>query len=122
MTDQNSRRSFLKQIIIGAAVLPVAGAMCGRAGLAQAQDVPTKAVDANDTMATTLGYVSDATKVDKAKSPKFQAGQHCKTCVLFMEGGKTVAGQSGEYGRCGIIMNGLVSANGWCNSYAAKVV
>jgi hypothetical protein len=119
MSDQ-TRRSFLKQIIVGAAVLPVAGALCS--GSASAQTVPNKAIDASDTMAGTVGYVSDATKVDKAKFPKYAAGQNCKGCVLYLEGGKTVEGQSGEYGRCGLFMNGLVAANGWCNSFAPKVV
>jgi hypothetical protein len=121
MSDhKNTRRSFLKQIIVGAAVLPVAGSLCAQS--ASAQTVPNKAIDSSDPMAGNVGYVSDGTKVDKAKYPKYAAGQQCKGCVLYLEGGKTVEGQTGEYGRCGLFMNGLVAAGGWCNSFAAKVV
>jgi hypothetical protein len=120
MTNKNSRRSFLKLAALSAASIPVLYKI-GGSNSALAQTVPNKPVPATDAMATTLGYVADATKVDKAKFPKFKDGQLCKNCVLYLEGGKTIDGVPGEHGRCGLFASGLVSANGWCNSYAPKV-
>jgi hypothetical protein len=116
MTNQTSRRNFLKLAVAGAASLPI----LNNINAASAQAAPTTAVSASDPMASALGYVVDATKVDKAKFPKYQAGQLCKNCVLYLEGGKTVTDAKGEHGKCGLFQNGLVAANGWCNSYAPK--
>ena len=119
MDNLKSRRSFLKQLMVGATVLPILNTL--QSPRAYAQDVPARAVDSTDSMAPILGYVPDNTTVDKAKFPKYAAGQHCKLCALYLEGGKTVPGKSGEYGRCGLFQTGLVSADGWCNSFVAKV-
>ena len=121
MDDKNSqsRRKFLKNILVGAAVLPILNNM--PTPVAVAQTIPDKALDSSDPMASNFGYVMDNTKADKAKYPKYTEGQHCKVCALFLEGGKTVAGQTGEFGRCGLFTNGLVSANGWCNSFVPKI-
>ena len=40
-------------------------------------------VDPKDPQAAALGYVTDATKADKAKFPKYAAGQACGSCQLF---------------------------------------
>ena len=37
----------------------------------------------DDPQAKALGYVTDATKADKSKFPKYQPGQHCAVCQLY---------------------------------------
>jgi hypothetical protein len=61
-----------------------------------------------------LGYVVDAAKADKAKFPKFAAGQHCANCSLFQ--GKTTDAS----GPCPIFAGKAVAAKGWCSAYVKK--
>ena len=119
MEEKKSRRSFLKNVLVGAAVLPIINNINTKT--ASAQDAPTNALETTDQMASVMGYNPDNTKIDKAKYPKYADGQMCKLCTLFLEGGKSVAGHPGEYGKCGLFTGGLVSANGWCNSFVAKI-
>ena len=68
----------------------------------------------SDPQAQALGYVSDATTVDKAAQPRYEAGQACANCALFM-------GEEGaENGPCSIFPGRLVAATGWCSVYAPK--
>ena len=62
------RRSFLKAGSLAA----VSAALTGSVGNAAAQGAK---VDEKDAQAQSLGYKHDATKVDKAKFPKYQVGQ-----------------------------------------------
>lgn len=122
MTNPQNRRSFIKKALIGAVTLPIIGKLdFGSSNLAVAQTVPNKVLDSSDPMAQAMLYVSDHTKVDKAKCPKYQDGQMCKGCILLLEAGKKIEGQDGEYGRCGLFQTGLVNVNGWCNSFAPKI-
>ena len=79
-----SRRRFIS-------IVPLLGA----AALARAQ-APAPLVDPKDPTAVALGYSPDATKVDKAKYPKYAAGP----CPLY-------AGKS-------------VAAKGWCSAWVKK--
>ena len=68
----------------------------------------------NDPQAQALGYVSDATTVDSAAQPRYEAGQACANCALFM-------GAEGDAsGPCSIFPGRLVAASGWCSVYAPK--
>ena len=110
----NSRRDFCKKslMILSALSLSAIGTK-----EVFAQDTPTTVVDgAKNPMVAAVGYVADATKSDKRKD----ATQICKGCSLYQTGGLTVAGQTGEHGKCALFMDGLVSANGWCQSWAPK--
>ena len=100
-----SRRSFL----ITSTGLVSALSM-SRAVLAQA---PAK-VSETDPAAQALGYREDATKVDKAKYPKFAAGQSCGSCQLYQ--GKPADAS----GPCTIFQNKLVSSKGWCSAWVKK--
>ena len=80
------------------------------AGQAMAQGA---ALSETDAQAVSLGYKVDATKVDKAKFPKYAAGQNCAGCSLFQ--GKTAA-----TGPCSIFANKSVSAKGWCSAWVKK--
>ena len=97
-----SRRRFI-------ALVPWFGAVT----LARA-DAPAALVDPKSPQAQQLGYVPDASKIDKAKSPKYAAGQACSGCALFQ-------GKPGDAsGPCPLYPGKAVSAKGWCNAFVAR--
>jgi hypothetical protein len=75
-------------------------------------DAPTLAE--NDPTAQALGYKMDASKVDKAKFPRYQTGQTCANCQLYQGKPGSAEGPCPTYG------GKLVNAKGWCNSYVKK--
>ena len=101
------RRSFLK-----ISTLAVASIAIGiRAGESAAQGAQ---LDEKDATALSLGYKHDANKADKAKFPKYAAGQTCANCQLFQ-------GKPGEaWGPCPIFPGKNVNAKGWCSAYIKK--
>ncbi|MSQ76419.1 MAG: iron permease [Rhodoferax sp.] len=98
-----NRRQFMMQVSLGSGVL-VAGSAMAQAPL----------VNEADGQAAALGYKADASKVDKAKFPKFAAGQICGNCVLFQGKATDVSGV------CPLFSGKLVAGKGWCNSYVKK--
>jgi hypothetical protein len=71
-------------------------------------------VQESDANAQALGYKVDASKVDKAKYPTFQAGQLCANCQFFQgKAGDTMA-------PCAIFGGKQVDAKGWCSAYQKK--
>lgn len=71
-------------------------------------------VQESDANAVALGYKMDASKVDKTKFPKFQAGQACANCQFFQ-------GKAGNaMAPCTIFGGKQVSAKGWCSAYMKK--
>jgi hypothetical protein len=71
-------------------------------------------VSDSDASALALGYRTDATKVDKAKYAKYQAGQTCANCQYFQ-------GKAGDAaGPCQIYGGKQVNAQGWCSAYMKK--
>lgn len=104
------RRNMLKY---GSLALVAIGAVAGtRRAEAQGKALPL--VDPKDPAAANLGYVADATKVDKAKFPKFAAGQNCGNCTLFQ--GKPADASGG----CPIFPGKAVHTKGWCSAYVKK--
>ncbi len=101
------RRDFLK--LGSLAVVSVAIAV--RAGNPAAQGA---LVDEKDPTAQALGYKADATKVDKAKFPKYAAVQSCLNCLLYQ--GKP----GGASGPCPLFPGKTVAAKGWCSAYVTK--
>jgi len=98
-----SRRHFIQ-------IVPFAGA----ALLASRSAMADTAVTDKDPQAVALGYVSDATKADKAKYKTYAAGQTCGTCALFQ-------GKAGDAaGACPLFAGKTVAAKGWCSAYAKK--
>jgi hypothetical protein len=79
---KNSRRQFMIMSAAGACSIALSNTVQAQAMVAE-----------TDPQAAALGYVADATKVNKAKFPKYQAGQ---------VGAKKVAGP------------------GWCSAWAKK--
>jgi hypothetical protein len=96
-----TRRTFLITVAAGGATLT---------GTAQAQ----ARLDEKDPQAVALGYLHDATKVDRKKQPKYAAGQVCNNCALFQ--GKT----ADAWGGCPLFGARQVAGKGWCNAWAKK--
>ncbi len=98
------RRTFL---------LTVVGAATALGTLRSAQSASEK-VSETDAQAQALGYKTDASRVDKAKFPKFAAGQTCGSCQLYQ-------GKAGDAtGPCSLFQNKLVATAGWCSAWAKK--
>lgn len=72
------------------------------------------AVSETDPTAEALGYKTDATRVDKAKYPKYVASQTCANCQLYQ--GKPGA----TTGPCPIYGGKLVNSKGWCSAYVKR--
>jgi len=101
------RRDFLKMSTLAVATVAIGV----RAGESVAQGAQ---VDEKDPTAQSLGYKHDASKVDKAKFPKYAAGQTCSNCQLFQ-------GKPGDaWGPCPIFGGKNVNAKGWCSAYVKK--
>ena len=99
---QPNRRVFILQAAMATGALATVGA-------AQAQ-----ALSESDPQAAALGYKADGSKVDKAKYPKYAAGQACANCAVYQ-------GKAGDAnGGCSIFAGKQVSAKGWCNAYVKK--
>lgn len=99
-----TRRSFILSSAGLAAALAAGRTVYAQAGM----------VSESDPTAQALGYKADATKVDKAKFPKYAAGEMCGNCQLYQ--GKP----SDASGPCPIFAGKLVSSHGWCSSYTKK--
>ena len=99
----SNRREFIVQFSLGTSALMAGQVFAQGAMVADA-----------DPQAVALGYKSDGTKADKAKFPKYAAGQQCANCALYQ--GKAGAAS----GPCPLFAGKQVSAKGWCNSYAKK--
>jgi High potential iron-sulfur protein len=67
-----SRRVFMMQMATAASAVLVAQQASAQAMVAE-----------NDPQAAGVGYKADASKVDKAKYPKYAAGQNCSNCALY---------------------------------------
>ena len=67
-----------------------------------------------DPSAVALGYRVDATKVDKAKFPKYAAGQNCANCQFYQGSGST------KTAACPLFTGKTVEGAGWCTGYAMR--
>jgi High potential iron-sulfur protein len=101
---KSSRRTFLISSIGVASALAVS-----RTAFAD----PVKLAE-SDSMAQSLGYKLDATTVDKAKFPRYAAGQDCGNCS-FYQGKPTDA-----FAGCPMFAGKQVASKGWCNAYNKK--
>jgi len=103
-----SRRQFIVQFGLGSAAL-VAGYGMPQGALAEGTMVAE-----NDPQAAALGYKMHANSADKAKFPKYAAGQQCSTCALYQ-------GKAGDAsGGCPLFAGKQVSAKGWCSAWSKK--
>ena len=135
--SMSDRRKFLKLVGGSAALAPLLGlAACsddkppaadsGSESAPQTSPPPAPSRDApaeasglphlseDNAQAKALAYRHDATTVDKAANPRYEPGQLCSNCALYL-------GKPGsEWGGCSIFPGKAVNANGWCNVYAPK--
>jgi hypothetical protein len=102
------RRTLLKGALLGVAAVPVT-AILGRANAAAGP------VDPNEPQAKSLGYVTDASKVDPKANPNFKPGQHCGNCLQA-----PVGKESGGMVPCNIFAGRPVNVNGWCKVYVKR--
>jgi hypothetical protein len=99
-----SRRRLLKRVSVGVTLIPFAGLPLSAA---LAADLPLVAAD--DPIAKTLKYVSDASQASDAKP-----GSKCANCSNYHgTGGSTQGG-------CTLFTGKAVKATGWCSSWTAK--
>ena len=104
---KSDRREFLRLGSLAVASIAIAA----HSGKSAAQGAP---VDEKDAAAQSLGYKADASKVDKAKFPKYAGGQQCANCQLYQ-------GKSGSAsGGCPIFPGKVVGAKAWCSAYVKK--
>ena len=102
-SSKTNRRVFILQSVVASAAVVAVASSQAKALVAE-----------NDPQATALGYKADATKVDKAKFPKYAGGQVCSNCALFQGAAGAAAGG------CPLYAGKQVSAKGWCSAYAKK--
>ncbi len=136
----NERRRLLKMLGYGVAAVPLAGlAACS----AEKAPVPAKpgaeaapkpkaaavpppkplaeapaatelvTLTEDDPQAKALAYVQDAATVDAEKYLRYESGQACANCALFLGG-------DAEQGGCSIFPGKAVKATGWCSVYAPQ--
>jgi len=92
----------------------LAATVASTAALSNESRADAPVLSESDPTAVALGYRADASQVDKAKFPRFQAGQTCANCQLFQ--GKPGA----PNGPCTIYGGKIVDAKGWCSAYVKK--
>ena len=97
------RREFIIQVALGSTALLASQVQAAGPMLAE-----------TDAQASALGYKADATKVDKAKFPKYAAGQLCNNCALYQ--GKAADAAGG----CPLFAGKQVAGKGWCSAWAKK--
>jgi High potential iron-sulfur protein len=102
MTSSN-RRVFLMQVATASGAMALASSAQAQAALSE-----------SDPLAAAQGYKADASKVDKAKYPKYAAGQLCSNCALY-QGAATAAAAP-----CALFPGKTVAGKGWCQAYAKK--
>jgi High potential iron-sulfur protein len=100
---KNSRRQFMILSAAGACTLALNGKVQAQALVAE-----------TDPQAVALGYKANATNVDKAKYPKYSAGQVCSNCALYQ--GKADSAAAG----CSLFAGKQVVGKGWCSAYNKK--
>jgi High potential iron-sulfur protein len=106
-----SRRNFLALAgVTGAAVLV---GIRPETTLAQA-GAALPHLSESDPTAKALGYVEDASKVDKTKFPSMKPGARCATCNFYQ--GKA----ADSFGPCQIFPGKSVSGAGWCAAHSPK--
>ena len=101
------RRTVLKGALLGVAAVPVS-ALLGRVEAAPVM------LDPNDPQAKSLGYVTDASKVNAAANPNFKPGQLCSNCLQY------TAKPTDATGPCNIFPGKHVAAKGWCKVYVKR--
>src|SRR5277367_4724870 len=103
-----SRRAVVRCGLIAGALSPLIGLV--RPVIA----ADLSPLDPSDPTAKSLGFVTDATKVDASANPTYKSIQKCATCAQFQgKAGDATAG-------CNIFAGHSVPQGGWCKVWAQK--
>lgn len=108
-----SRRSFLKRGVFTLAALPFASALFSHP-VSYAADLPM--AKETDPMPKSLKYCPNAKKPSAAcadRKKKEKADQFCHNCQLYTK-------LDDKKGKCMLLSNMAVEADGWCNSWVKK--
>jgi hypothetical protein len=108
INEKLSRRQLLQGALAGLAAVP-AVTLIAR----DASAVDT--VPENDPMAMSIGYVTDASKVNTRTNPTYKPGQNCANCYQYK-----AAKPGASEGACTILGGRLVKANGWCKVWVPQ--
>ncbi|SAL87691.1 high potential iron-sulfur protein [Caballeronia arvi] len=92
----------------------LAASVASTTGLSTESRADAPVLSESDPTAQALGYKTDATKVDKTRFPRYEAGQTCANCQLYQGKAGSANGPCPTYG------GKLVEAKGWCNAYVKK--
>jgi hypothetical protein len=103
--NRMTRRQACGATLLGLSSIPVL------VESARAQAKPLPLLSVTDPVGKALGYIEDATKVDKKTNPTYKPGQICSNCLQWDE--KTAVPQ----GKCKLFPGKAVKAAGWCKSY-----
>lgn len=110
MQSSFTRRAVIKGGLMASAAVSALTVLGNSPSVAA--DLP--ALDPKDPTAVSLGFVTDATKVDAAANSTYAAGQSCVNCQQY-QGDKTSA-----RGGCTLFPGKSVPAAGWCKVWRQK--
>jgi hypothetical protein len=105
MQDEISRRDWMKGALIASTLGLIARPS------AAADLTPLEAADPT---AKSLGFVTDASKVDASAHPTFKVGQRCAACAQYQ--GKPTDAKAA----CIIFAGRSVPAGGWCQVWTER--
>ena len=100
----NTRRTFLKTLMVGAGALIAAPFI-------QIQNVFAELAKLDDPLVKALGYVPNAKDSKDRKDKK----ANCANCQFYGD----VTGKA-KQAKCQLITSGEVQATGWCRSYSKR--
>ena len=108
-----SRRRFLRlSTMTGLSAVGVAVPSAQAQQPAPASEAPV--LGEKEPQAMALGYVIDASRVDKVKFPKYAPPQRCANCQLY-QGPPTAA-----LAPCAIFGGKQVAGPGWCSAWVPR--
>ncbi|MFI0471791.1 MULTISPECIES: high-potential iron-sulfur protein [unclassified Halomonas] len=103
MADQ-SRRTFMRNSVLGLAALPLGAGVLSKTAFAQS--LPR--LDPSAPAAQALNYVEEAQSA--SDHPAFSEGELCSNCMFFTESNEG----------CQLFPENSVAPNGWCQSWTSK--
>ena len=104
-----SRRTLVKAGLLAGAGVPLLGFP-----VHEARAAGLTPLDPSDPLAKSLGFTTDASKVNASANPTYKPTQKCGTCAQFQ-------GKPGDAtGPCTIFAGHTVPAGGWCKVWAQK--
>lgn len=100
----HSRRTFMRNSLMGLAALPLGAGILSKNAFAQ--DLPR--LDPDSDQAKALNYVENAS--DASDHPAYEEGERCDNCMFW---------QADSQG-CQLFPQNSVEPGGWCQSWTAQ--